>query len=70
MRASSGVSSLSEDFRTRHRGVVPVAVPRKDRRIGILSSCALILVSIWIGWIVGSGRLPALLGAIHSLLPF
>lgn len=69
MRASSGVSSLSDDFRTRNRTQVPVAAARTERRIGIVSSVLLIGVSIWIGWIVGSGRLPALIGAIHGLLP-
>lgn len=69
MRASSGVSSLSDDFRTRNRTPVQVA-ERKDRRIGIVSSILLVGVSIWIGWIVGSGRLPSLIAAIRGLSPF
>lgn len=68
MRPST-ISSLSEDFRTRRPALLPEPSAPRERRIGIVSSVALIAVAVWIGWIVGSGRLPLLIQTVKALLP-
>jgi hypothetical protein len=68
MRPST-VSSLSEDFRTRRQVSLPEPVAPRDRRIGIVSSVAIIMLAVWIGWIVGSGRAPLLIQTVKALLP-
>ncbi len=73
MRASSGVSSLSEGFQTRSRTVAGVVVttpvPKSHGlRIGVISSLIIIGASIGVGWIIGSGRLPVVIAAIKAML--
>ncbi len=68
MRPST-VSSLSDDFRTRRSFPTPQPAVRQGRRIGIISSVALVAFSVWVGWIVGSGRLPVLVQTVKALLP-
>lgn len=68
MRPST-ISSLSDDFRTRRTVASPEPSVRKERRIGVVSTVALVAASVWIGWIVGSGRLPLLIQTFKALLP-
>jgi hypothetical protein len=68
MRPST-ISSLSDDFRTRRTVSLPEPTVRQDRRIGVVSTVALVAASVWIGWIVGSGRVPLLIQTIKALLP-
>ncbi|MHB2166206.1 hypothetical protein [Alsobacter sp. R-9] len=71
MRASSGVSSLSQDFRTRRAGaggVESVTVQRPGRRIGFVSSAVIVVAAVGFGWLVGSGRLVHVVAMAQDLL--